>query len=381
LGWNIFQPYSLSLSRFDLCYFRETKSTEQKGDLELFMKKCCQKAFLRSKKNIAEYTRNDQGLILRIGSRKSPNHYRVYETRNGLRFELEMKKQILQDFLFIDHLKNFEDKLTRHFYAHSKKMLLLDDSYTDWLMDYSRKTDKDKPINSLVTSYLISNNLQTIENEKCVFRLLQFLSFSRRYSTYEKDLFSQKYYVIQFPVREFMDFIKIENKNHYQLKKVIDFLHDLQNNIPPVTIFSDNYFRSAASIPFVEIQKEHKSLVAKVLIAEQLYWYPFSFPSSFISYQTNHELKVKLRIIQCMSTNNLEKVFHATDFLKQFNVSTQKQAHIKKLIVQSFHQLQEDNRIQNQFKLITKSGRIKEINKISPLRVGQSKTILFYEKL
>jgi hypothetical protein len=343
------------------------------------MNKCCQKTFARSKKNFAEYTRNAQGLILRIGSRKSPNHYRVYETPNGLRFELEMKKAILQDFLFIDHLKNFEDKLTRHFYAHSKKILILDDSYTDWLIDYSRKTEK--PINSLVTSYLTSNTL----NEKSVFRLLQFLSFSfsRRYSIYEKDLFSQKYYVIQFPVKDFMDFIQIENKNHYQLKKIIDFLHDLQNNIPPVTIFSDNYFRSAASIPFVEIQKEHKSLVAKVLIAEQLYWYqyPFSFPSSFISYQTNHELQVKLRIIQCMSTNSLEKVFHAIDFLEQFNVSTQKQAHIKKLIVESFHQLQEHNRIENQFKLITKSGLIKEINKISPLRVGQSKTILFYEKL
>jgi hypothetical protein len=87
-------------------------------------------------------------------------------------------------------------------------------------------------------------------------------------------------------------------------------------------------------------------LVAKVLIAEQLYLYqyPFSFPSSFISYQTNNELQVKLRIIQCMSINSLEKVFHAADFLEQFNVSTQKQAHIKKLIVQSFNELQEDKR-------------------------------------
>jgi hypothetical protein len=379
--WNIFDLTKTSLARFDLCYFRETKAIEQKGDLELFMNKCCQKAFLRSKKNIAEYTRNDQGLILRIGSRKSPNHYRVYETRNGLRFELEMKKAILQDFLFLDHLKNFEDKLTRHFYEHSKKILILDNSYTDWLIDYSRKTEK--PINSLVTSYLTSNNLQTIENEKYVFRLLQFLSFSRQYSTDEKYLLSQKYYVIKFPVRDFMDFIQIENKSHYQFKKVIDFLHDLQNNIPPVTIFSDNYFRSAASIPFVEIQKEHKFLVAKVLIAEQLYsyQYPFSFPFSFISYQTNNELQVKLRIIQCMSINSLEKVFHAADFLEQFNVSTQKQAHIKKLIVQSFNELQDDNRIKNKFKLMTKSGLIKEMNKISPLRVGQSKMILFYEKL
>ena len=125
------------------------------------MNKCCQKAFLRSKKNIAEYTQNHQGFILRIGSRKSPNYYRVYETRNGLRFELEMKKTILQDFLFIDHPENFEDTLTRHFHEHSKKVLVLDDFYTDWLIHYSRKTEKS--INSLVTSYLTTNNLQTIE--------------------------------------------------------------------------------------------------------------------------------------------------------------------------------------------------------------------------
>jgi len=137
-----------------------------------------------------------------------------------------------------------------------------------------------------VTSYLTNSNFGTIENKKRVFRLLQFLSFSRRYFTYKKDLFSQKYYVIKFPVRDFLDFIKIENKNHYQYKKVIDFLQDLQKNIPPVTVFSENYFRSVAGIPFVEIQfveiqKEHKSLVAKVPIKtishfnsrNSFYWY------------------------------------------------------------------------------------------------------------
>ena len=87
-----------------------------------------------------------------------------------------MKKTILLDFLFIDHPENFEDTLTRHFYEYSKRVLVLDYLYTDWLIHYSRKTDK--PINSLVTSYLTSNNLQTIENQKSVFRLLKFLPFS-----------------------------------------------------------------------------------------------------------------------------------------------------------------------------------------------------------
>ena len=50
--WNIFHPYKLSLSRFDLCYFKEIK-IESQVDLESFMNKCCQKTFARSKKYIA----------------------------------------------------------------------------------------------------------------------------------------------------------------------------------------------------------------------------------------------------------------------------------------------------------------------------------------
>ena len=69
--WKIFQPYKLSLSRFDLCYFKEIK-IESQVDLELFINKYCQKTFARSKKYIAECTRNPRGLILRIGDQNSP---------------------------------------------------------------------------------------------------------------------------------------------------------------------------------------------------------------------------------------------------------------------------------------------------------------------
>ena len=180
-----------------------------------------------------------------------------------------------------------------------------------------------------------------------------------------------------------MDFIKIKNNNHYQLTQIRNFLQDLKQNTPDINIFSDDYFRSAASIPFVEIQKEHKSLVAKVLIAEQLYWYqyPFSFPSSFISYQTNYELQVKFQIIQVMSQNSLEKVFYVKVFLDQFNVHQQKKAQLKKLISKAFKELQDSQLIQNQFQLITKSGKIQQINQLIPLRIGQSEIIRFYEEL
>lgn len=340
-NWNIFQPYKLSLSRFDLCYFKEIK-IESQVDLESFMNKCCQKTFARSKKYIAEYTRNPRGLILRIGNRKSPNFFRIYQQKNGIRFELEMKNQpvkSVQDSLFMNHIKDFEEKLTRHFYQHSKKVLVLDDLYTDWLIDYSRETNK--PIDSLVTSYLKTNIWGNLDNKKYIFRLLQFLSFSRWYFTNQKIIYSQKYYVIHFRVRDFMDFIKIKNKNHYQLTKIRNFLQDLKQNTPSVTIFSDDYFRSAATISYVNIGKKQNVWFARVLIAQELYFYkfPFSLPDSFLSYQTDHQLQVKLQIIQATSTHSLEKKFYVNHFLSQFNVSKQKQAYIKKLIVQEFNYL------------------------------------------
>jgi len=54
--------------------------------------------------------------------------------------------------LFYYDIQQFEEILTKHFYRHSKKVLIFNDCYTDWLIKDFRKNDK--PISSLVTSYL-----------------------------------------------------------------------------------------------------------------------------------------------------------------------------------------------------------------------------------
>ena len=56
--------------------------------------------------------------ILKVGSKKSPNYYRVYENNQEIRFELEMKSnrvQSVQDFLFNHQILEFEQILTKHF--------------------------------------------------------------------------------------------------------------------------------------------------------------------------------------------------------------------------------------------------------------------------
>ena len=48
--------------------------------------------------------------------------------------------------------------------------------------------------------------------------------------------------------------------------------------------------------------------------------------------------------------------------------------YLKKLISKTFKELQDSQLIQNQFQLITKSGKIQQINQLIPLRIGHRKT-------
>ena len=48
--WNTFQLSNLSLSRFDLCYFRERQDTDQKDELETFFSNSISKLANRHKK-------------------------------------------------------------------------------------------------------------------------------------------------------------------------------------------------------------------------------------------------------------------------------------------------------------------------------------------
>jgi hypothetical protein len=57
-------------------------------------------------------------MILRIGNRKSNQYSRIYQKKNSLRFELEMKGKFLQDYhllLVSNRLEEFEKRLSFHF--------------------------------------------------------------------------------------------------------------------------------------------------------------------------------------------------------------------------------------------------------------------------
>ena len=80
--------------------------------------------------------------ILKIGKRVSPNYYRVYQNQTQIRFELEQRRAIIkpaQKLIFQDHIEEFERVMTEKFFKYSKRILAIDENYTDWLIDYFRR--------------------------------------------------------------------------------------------------------------------------------------------------------------------------------------------------------------------------------------------------
>lgn len=190
--WDIFDLRYMNLRRFDLCYFRKAKPTDQKDDLELFRKNCCSKVLAKSKIRHVSYSRNSKGLILRIDNRKNSKYYRIYEKNNGLKFELELKHKLVklvQEFLFLNQLKEFKKKIFKNFFFHhSINSLILNSCYTDWLSDYLRRRSHDLKLRySLIASYLKNSNFNSLSKEEHFFRLLQFLSFFRHLKPYKKS--------------------------------------------------------------------------------------------------------------------------------------------------------------------------------------------------
>ena len=80
-------------------------------------------------------------------------------------------------------------------------------------------------------------------------------------------------------------------------------------------------------------------------------------------------------------TLTLEKKFYVKDFLNQFSLSNKNQTIIKKSIIDAFSILLDTKVIEPQFKLITKSGQLKETNKLTTLLISQTYIIYFYEKI
>jgi len=90
INWKIFS--SATLGRFDLYYSRNNKSTDQISGKDFLDN--CQRELKQTNKNLS-LEKNRKGWILKVGSRRSNNYSRIYEGKNSLKFEHEIKGKFL----------------------------------------------------------------------------------------------------------------------------------------------------------------------------------------------------------------------------------------------------------------------------------------------
>jgi len=168
--------------------------------------------------------------------------------------------QSVQDFLFNHQIPEFEHILTKHFYNYSTKILVLNQVYTDWLIQHLKR--KEKQDTSLLLPFFNQNSLSLSDTKK-IFGLLQFLSFIRTipFHTFETIILQhQSYYLITFPLKDFAKFLGEEEKyknygDRYRRKKYIQFFTNLQHIKPFITAFSDQKFQSSVALATLSIDK------------------------------------------------------------------------------------------------------------------------------
>jgi len=403
VNWKILKLGSLNLSRFDVYYFEKINDSDE-SSVKYFLQDCV-KNLEEKRKNISyslSYQKKNGGYILRIGSRQSSKHLRIYQKRNGLEFELEIKKQEtkkLQSFLFSNQLEKFEDSSIRCYYEYLWNYLVFENPFTEWLVVGGRKLRMNRFLsNSLALSYLkpkLARNIYQSFDKKpetlCFIQLLSFLSQRKdKIQILERSLGFVK---VHFQAEDFFNFIGIslDNFDARKLAKIIDIMH---HQSPRMTVFSETpvekKFKSKSMLVNVEFTKIRRGpFTVEMVIAEEVYRYryPYYLPESLLflptynDYYRNYMVKIKLLFIESYSSSTVEKRMPIKAFLSQFHKSNQKIATIKKEILIIFKDFQKKDLIDSRFKLISETGKKDKLTELSISSFTKYDIICFYEKI
>ena len=356
IDWTIFS--SAVLSRFDLYFERNYKTADKISGREFLQNS--QKNIKQTNKNIS-LEKNRKGWILKIGNRKSNHYFRIYETKNSLKFEHEMKGKVLQQYhllLVENRLEEFEQKLSYQFFISFGKLLSLQFSYLDWLVLKLRPIRKQTFLQSALNSDYIKSEI--LMDTRSFVMLLQFLTYAQHLDFEIESLGGIPYRQVTFKVRDFLEFQNptIKSTNHYQLEKIKKFLQQLQTGVF-LTSFYDTHFQSLVAIPQVKLEKSSKQKywIGRVWLVDELFYYnyPFSLPNIFQTKLTKDQLEVRLKFIQVFSSVNIEKVFFIQEFLSSYPsvISNQRKNNIKKYFIQLVQLFKEHDLIEDNYKIIS----------------------------
>ena len=147
--------------------------------------------------------------------------------------------------------------------------------------------------------------------------------------------------------------------------------------------FTDSEYRSLVTIPEVKFKKsKQNSWIAKVWMAEELFYYAHPFLLPYFSKQriTKDQFEVQFKVIQVFSSITLEKKFFIKEFLDSYSavLSNQRITKIKKLFLQFVAFLKEHDLIESNYKIIS-DGYYHSVQELNIHNISQG--FILYEKL
>ena len=382
---NLIHPKIFSfaiLGRFDLNYVRKNQISDKISTKQFLQD--CQKKLIQTNKNVS-LEKNSKGLIFKIGTRRSNKYSRIYEGKNFLKFEHEIKGKFIRNYqklLVANSLEEFEHKISIHFLTHFGRVLPLYHSYTDWLVMRLRPMRKQTfSLTDLKIDYLSPSSFQESTDPYKFCTLLQFLAYAQTLNYETDSLGTNSYRLIQFRVQDFLKHIKLSS-NYYQLKKLIEFFDELQTN-SLIKFFSSQKYRSLVTIPEINMQKgKQNSWTVKLWIADELFYYahPFVVPALFQQKLTKYQFEVQFYVIRIFSSLDIQKTFYLKEFLRDYpaTLNNQQVTNIKRYFIQLMEIFEEHQLIESSYQVFV-DDKVYNVNKLLPNNISQG--FIVFEKL
>jgi len=380
IDWRFFSDSVLG--RFDIYFSRRNKKSDNLLVTDFF--ESCQRTVQQTNKNV-NFEKNNKGLILGIGNRKSNHYSRIYQTKNSLRFEYEMKGQFIRKYhplLVEDRFEEFELIIWKQFLYHFGKTLPLHYSYLDWLVVKLRPIRKQKLSSiTLKTDYIRTIDFQSFNKRQKFFTLLQFLGYAQNLD-YDVGFLGSTYYRrVRFRIHDFLKYKKVSD-NFYQLKKLVIFFYELQTN-SLIQFFSDTHFRSLVTIPEVNLDKDKPNgWIAEVWIAEELFYYahPFLFPDLVKRKLRKYQFEVQFKIIQVFCSVEVEKTFLIKEFFQNYpsTLTNKQKTEIKEYFIELIKVFEKHQLIESNYKII-RDGKIYQTEQLTARDISEG--FIVYEKL
>jgi hypothetical protein len=125
----------------------------------------------------------------------------------------------------------------------------------------------------------------------------------------------------------------------------------------------------------LSVVKKGKFWSVKLAVLEDLYSYayPFSFPKYFLLYTDVYDMEVKFEFLISISSVSLEKTFFVKNILEKCSIYYRNRAKVKRLRMNGFSVLIEENIIESDLELIdkTRSSLIINDENLTPLLIGK----------